>query len=369
MSTYLLLKTDGEMAVPVDGDDTSLGPEWDMMPDQYDSHVLAKLNRFEEESKKYVADKRPKNTTTAYKADWHHWQTFCIQYQIPFTAVTPGTLTGFVDWLWRQPGWKKDKETGEPLTYTAPSTIDRRLAGVVVTARQRYGLKLDTDIASRARELLKRLKAEMEETKERRGVGEAPALLVSHLDKISAAQPDNIYGARNRALILLQFAVAGREHEMAYLRLRDIRVEENGLVVNIRVSKTRPREVHVPYGQRPSTCPVRAWLVYADAACLDDPDDFAFKALHWRTLQPLAGGLHPKSIGALVTKCSKDADCGVKHTGHSARRGLVTEAARKGIDRKVIAHQTGHVPGSRTMEQYVEVGNPWERNALIGIGL
>jgi len=369
MSTYLVLKTDGEMAVPVDEDVTTIGPEWDMMPDSYDSNLLARLDEFDRRSEEFVASKRPKNTIKAYEADWRYWQTFCLKYQIPFTAVRVGTLTGFVEWLWTQPGWKKNKETGEALVYAAPTTIDRRLAGVVVTARQRYGLKLDPDVASRARELLKRLKAEMEENNERRGVGQAPALLIEHLKKISDAQPDNLYGLRNRALILLQFAVAGREHEMAHLRLRDVVVEEGGLVVTIRVSKTSKREVHVPYGQRLSTCPARAYLVYTEAAGLDDPDDFVFKALHWRTLKPLPGGLDPKTIGALVTQCSEAAGCGVKHTGHSARHGFITEAVRKGTDRKVIARQTGHRDGSPTLEAYVQLGNPWEENALIGIGL
>jgi len=369
MSTYLVLKTDGETAIPLDEDITTIGPEWDMMPDSYDSNLWARLTELDKKSEEYVASKRPTNTKKAYEADWRHWQRFCLQLQIPFTAVTLGTLTAFVEWMWTQPGWKKDKKTGEALVYAAPNTIDRRLAGIVVTARRRYGLKLDTDVASRARELLKRYKAEMEENNERRGVGQAPALLVEHLKKISDAQPDSLYGLRNRALILLQFAVAGREHEMAHLRLRDVVVEESGLVVTIRVSKTSKREVNVPYGQRLSTCPVRAYLVYTEAAGLDDPDDFVFKALHWRTLNPLPGGLDPKTIGALVTQCSQTAKCGVKHTGHSARRGFITEAVRKKVDRKIIALQTGHRDGSPTLEEYVEVGNPWEDNALIGMGL
>lgn len=369
MLTYQVLKTDGDIAVPADEALTSIPPEMELMPDQYDSVLLEKLEALDEASKKYVDSKRPKSTTKAYEADWRHWQTFCLQAQIPFTAVRVGTLTAFVQWLWTQPGWKKNKKTGEVLVYAAPSTIDRRLAGVVVTARQRYGLKLDLDVASRARELLKRLKAEMEEAGERRGIGKAPALLVPHLKRISEAQPDNLYGLRNRSLLLLQFAVAGREHEIAHLRLRDVRVVENGLIVTIRVSKTSTREVVVPYGQRFSTCPVRAFLIYTEAAELDDPDDFLYKALHWRTLKPLPGGLHPKSIGAIVTKCSEDAGCGVRHTGHSARRGVITEAARKGTDRKVIARQSGHRPGSPTMEGYIEEGERWETNALIGIGL
>ncbi|MFJ8210355.1 hypothetical protein [Streptomyces sp. NPDC096033] len=50
----------------------------------------------------------------------------------------------------------------------------------------------------------------MEEQGETRGWGQAPPLLVEHLVKIIAACPDNLRGIRDRALVLMHFAVAGR---------------------------------------------------------------------------------------------------------------------------------------------------------------
>ncbi|MEU9575569.1 hypothetical protein AB0D62_38235 [Streptomyces massasporeus] len=40
----------------------------------------------------------------------------------------------------------------------------------------------------------------------------------------------------------------------------------------MRVSKIRPRVVPVPYGSRPSICPVRAWHAWKDAAGLGQQD-------------------------------------------------------------------------------------------------
>lgn len=53
---------------------------------------------------------------------------------------------------------------------TAPSTIDRRLSGVVVTARRQLKLQLDEDLAEQARALLK---AKVKEMEKRGSAGDA----------------------------------------------------------------------------------------------------------------------------------------------------------------------------------------------------
>ncbi|MEU6328148.1 hypothetical protein ABZ851_12825 [Streptomyces sp. NPDC047049] len=66
-----------------------------------------------------------------------------------------------------------------------------------------------------------------------------------------------------------------REHEVAYLRLRDIVETEHSLEIGVRVSKTSPRKVKVPFGSCPTTCPVRARRAWTEAAGLSDPDAYA----------------------------------------------------------------------------------------------
>ncbi|MFC7994347.1 hypothetical protein ACFUV2_34295 [Streptomyces pilosus] len=139
----------------------------------------------------------------------------------------------FVEWLGTQPGGKKG-------TCTAPSTIDRRISGTVVTARAGYGVRLEDGVARLARNRLKQLVKEMEEKGEARGRGQAPPLLVEHLAKISAACPDNLRGIRDRALVLMYFAVAGREHELAFNWVRDYAETPGGIQADLRVSKVRP---------------------------------------------------------------------------------------------------------------------------------
>ncbi|MFE6962198.1 hypothetical protein [Streptomyces sp. NPDC057696] len=68
-------------------------------------------------------------------------------------------------------------------------------------------------------------------------------------------------GIRVRALVM-HFAVAGREHELAANQVRDYADATGRLTADLRVSKVRPRIVPVPYGSRPSICPVPAWTAW-----------------------------------------------------------------------------------------------------------
>ncbi|MFD4974685.1 hypothetical protein [Streptomyces sp. NPDC058424] len=53
----------------------------------------------------------------------------------------------------------------------------------------------------------------------------------------------------------MHFAIAGREHELAYLRVRDIAEdpEGRGLIVDVRVSKVAPVRSRSPSARAP-TC-------------------------------------------------------------------------------------------------------------------
>ncbi|MFC9227393.1 hypothetical protein ACFTZI_00085 [Streptomyces decoyicus] len=191
-------------------------------PEEYDAATRAALDHIDHQAVRTVADGRPERTRKGYAQDWASWSRFCAESGVPLLAVTPGTMVMFVEWLWTQPGSKKG-------TSTAPSTIDRRISGAVVSARADHGMKLEDGVARLARNRLKQLVKEMEEQGETRGRGQAPPLLVDHLVRISAACPDNLTGLRDRALVLMHFAVAGREHELAFNRVRDYAETPGGI--------------------------------------------------------------------------------------------------------------------------------------------
>lgn len=330
-----------------------------LLPAEFDAPTRARLDVLDAASDTEADEQRPENTTRSYASDWKTWEAFCARLQTPVTAATRGTLRAFVKYLWEY-------------EHRAYSTVDRKLAGVAVTLRRPpFGVLVDPDATRAARELLKdyRRKARAAEEPER-GRGKAPAMRLADLQHIASLCGGDIFGIRDRAMLLLGFSVAARRAELAGLRLRNIRDDDNGLLVHVSVSKTEPRTVPVPYGENIDTCPVRAWKAWQDAAQILDPDRHAFRRIH-HTGKVQPQGLSPQRAGDLITAAGLRAGYEALFTGHSVRSGLATEARRRGKDRKAIAAITGHKEGSKVLDGYMQIVDQWDEkdNALIGIGL
>lgn len=325
-----------------------------------DERTAALLAELDKASKTHADQMRPANTKRSYAGDWKTWERFIADknadgYPIPLTAATVGTLSAFVSWLW---------DAG-----AAPSTITRRITGVAVTLRTDHGVAVDRDAVATARKLIRDYVREAAADRQApRGRGQAQPLVLDDLRTMSAACPDTVAGLRDRALILIAFAIAGRRAEVAGLMAADITENPKGLVVDVRVSKTRPRTVAVPYGSNPLTCPVRAWQAWKSAADLG-PADAAFLRIDRHGI--IGGPMSGESAGAVLTRAGARAGVTVRLTGHSARAGLATEARRAGKDRTAIAAITGHAPGSAELDRYFRTIDQWgaDDNALIGIGL
>lgn len=327
---------------------------------QYDTATLARLDALDAldaASAAYAAARRPATTRRSYDADWRTWQRFVAATGIPETAaVRVGVIRAYVVWLW------------ETQRY-APTTIDRRLTGLAVMLRAHHGIDIPRHVTRAARELLRDLTREAAEARQApRGRGKAPAVTVDMLRAMVATCGDDLTGLRDRALLLLAFAIAGRRHEVAGLSVRDIElVGGRGLLVHVRVSKTEPRTVRVPYATDRALCPVRAWLAWQAAAGLTDPDSPALRRMH-RTGTVTRAGLTGQSVGAIITAAgTRSGFTGL--TGHSMRAGLITSARAAGKDRKAIAATSGHVDGSAVLEGYIRAEDGWsaENNALAGL--
>ncbi|WP_051753547.1 hypothetical protein [Streptosporangium amethystogenes] len=99
-------------------------------------------------------------------------------------------------------------------------------------------------------------------------VRKAPPITIDILRSLIAHTPDDTpTGIRDRAALVLGFALMGRRSELAALDCEHLTFPRQGLEVFVPVSKTDQdaagQTVAVPYGSHLSTCPVRsvqAWL-------------------------------------------------------------------------------------------------------------
>lgn len=327
-----------------------------------DPQVLQQqIARLDQLATEYVLDQRPENTKRAYADDYRVWCLFCDGLGVSPRTVSPGLLVAFTVWL------ERGREHPDPVRRVAacaPSTIRRRLYGTVVELRQR-GVDVPAGATKLANENIKAFERRLARDNEQRGRGKAAALTIKQIRALCREFGDSLPDLRDRALLLIGFAIAARRSELAHLDVTDIVDDPNGLIVSVRHSKTGAREVVVPYGTRESTCPVRAWHAWKTAADLTDGK--AFRSIdRWGNLGP---GMTGKYVGRAITAAGERAGLMIRFTGHSVRAGLATEARRAGHDVHAIAKQGGWSPNSTVLFGYMQIVDRWTDNALNGIGL
>ena len=301
----------------------------------------------------YVETQRPANTRRAYAGDWRVWEDYTAEAGIPLFAGTAGALVGFVWWL-------------ETRKQAAPSTIDRRLTGVTVTLRNQHKVQVERQATQAARHALAGYRRRLAEAGIVLGRGQARPITLDELGQVSRACPDTVAGRRDRALLLLEFGIAGRVSDVGHLLVPDIADDPpHGLVVTVRHGKsigTSP----IVYGQHRETCAVRAWHDWVAAAGLR----------HGPALRPVdrwghigTDALSPQAIDEILIRAGERAGLDYRLTGHCLRSGLATELRRAGASDDEIADQGRWKRGSRALQLYFRVVDRWTNNALSKLGL
>lgn len=300
----------------------------------------------------------PTETRRAYERGWSQFADWCTAHGRAALPATSETLAEYVSHL-----VDEDK---------APSSIEQAIAAIRTAHRYagHRGLP-ETDQARAVLRVHKRDRAERGQRKRK-----APAVVLTVLRAmVDALDADTVSGVRDRALVVLGFAMMGRRSELAALRIPDLVFTEDGLTVLIRTSKTDQdavgAEVKVPYGSVADTCPVRtarAWLaVLAENGSTDGP---VFRRIT-RHGHLQEGGMSGAAINERVRVLAERA--GVEgaetYTAHGLRAGGPTEAARRGVPVAHIAEHGRWSKASPVVHEYVRTADGWRDNPMRGIGL
>jgi site-specific recombinase XerD len=262
----------------------------------------------------------------------------------------------------------------------APSTIDRALAAVAVAHRSAGAGRLSTEAARDVLRTYRRDSADAGRTTRR-----AKPLVVTVLrTMVDTLDTEKLAGVRDRAVLVLGFALGARRSEIAGLNIADLEFNDDGLEVTIRRSKTdkdsKGRQVAVPYGTNPDTCPVRtirAWLAaLAEHGVTSgalfrriDKHGQLGRTPHGRGAAD--GRITGQAVAIIVqrTALAAGVDAASAFSGHSLRRGFATEARRAGHDQIRIGRHGGWKDGSPTLTGYIEDVDRRTSNALTGVGL
>ncbi|MBX3728507.1 MAG: tyrosine-type recombinase/integrase [Candidatus Sumerlaeia bacterium] len=299
--------------------------------------------RIVQRAREYAGESRAANTKRAYKTDWRLFVSWCDQAGRASLPSDGPTLAIYITDL---------AERGVSI-----ATIERRLA-TISQAHKTAGQETPTK-SQIVRDVLKgirRTKGTMPKRKKAVGVAELRGL-VSTCD-------NSPKGRRDRALLLVGFLGGFRRSELAALCVGDVHIEEEGLRILIRKSKTdadgHGREVGIPMGNKAETCPVLALAAYLNSARITDGPIFqSFRRGGTPTGKALSGNAVASIIKDRASLTGLDPEV---FSGHSLRSGFCTAAARAGASEREIARSTGH-RSLRILRTYIQAGTVFAENA------
>lgn len=345
-----------------------------------------------DETAALIREAVPENTALAYRSRWRSFEAWCRDAGRVALPATAQTVAAYLTHL----AVDRDlKATTAAAHLTAIRAVHR-------------GAGAEAPDALAARKVVSAAAKREAARDGRYGPRKAVPLTASDLPAVAAAgDPETGAGLRDRAVILLGFALLARRAELAALNVSDIEhVPGEGLAVTIRASKTDQsargvtRRIH--YASAEGICPVRAvlaWLGYLAARGHTSGPLFT-RVDRWGNLAAAAGGrygaaapvsgpqeatgpaksaaardgrLRPQAIGDIVAAACAAAGLGAapgaasggeasaarsaerrRYSGHSLRRGGATSMLKAGAEPLNVSRHGRWADGSRAFAGYVE---------------
>ena len=237
-----------------------------------------------------IAEAVPENTALAYRSRWRSFEAWCTRAGRVALPATAQTVAAYLTHLATERGLKA-------------TTVDAHLTAIRAVHR---GAGATTPDALTARKVVVAAQRREAARDDRYGPRKAVPVMAAHLPAIVAACDDQTAaGLRDRAIVLLGFALLARRSELAALNLSDVKlVPDEGIAVTIRASKTDQsarglvRRVHYAANER--VCPVRAVLIWTSflAARGVTTGPLFTRVDRWGNVGPAAGGRYADPLGA-----------------------------------------------------------------------
>ena len=324
-----------------------------------------------------IAEAVPENTALAYRSRWRSFEAWCTRAGRVALPATAQTVAAYLTHLATDRGLKA-------------TTVDAHLTAIRAVHR---GAGATTPDALTARKVVVAAQRREAARDGRYGPRKAVPVMAADLPAIIAACDDQTAaGLRDRAVVLLGFALLARRSELAALNLSDVElVPGEGIAVTIRASKTDQsarglvRRIH--YASNERVCPVRAVLAWTSflAARGTTSGPLFTRIDRWGNVGPAAGGryadplrsdgiagatlsagssrdgrLRPQAVGAIVTALCESAGLAGqpeetrRYSGHSLRRGGATSMLAAGAQPLHVSRHGRWSDGSRSFAGYVE---------------
>ena len=322
-------------------------------------------------------------TTRAYDKDWRQFRVWCGQNGREPLPATDETLTEYTKYLCYDviPG-------GEIHAYLAASgrrglslsSVNRALSAIAVQHRKAKLTPPSRTVDEGANDVIRGYKEALALADDPRATPhQAPAMTPVTLQRVRDTEATRLKGLRDRALVLLGFALGARISELVLLNVENVQQASEGLLVSVYRRKTRMHhKVKVSRAAVPGVVAgVQEWIsALAEAGYTTGP---LFPRIDRHGNLGSSGGgrkdgspdgrMTADGAGRALRAAMRQADPSERWTAHSLRRGMATEARRRGHDQITIAKQGGWAANSASMLGYMEDGEGWDKTALEGMDL
>ena len=295
----------------------------------------------------FILASKSDNTRRAYSAVWKHYANWCERNgRSPFTP-SPILIAEYLSYCANSLG---------------RSSIQTRIAAI------NYAHKLKGNIVDPA--IIKSVWQGIRRTKAHDPIHQKEPITLTLMRTIlQAFTGSTLRDIRDKAILLIGFAGAFRRSELVNIKMEDMKLGDNGYVINLITSKTDQEgngEIKgIPYGQSPFTCPVIALRKWLELSGIIDGAVFRRIDRHGNIYESLTD----QSIAKIIKKrCGAVGIITTEIAGHSLRSGFVTTAIEHGVPTHAIMRQTGHKK-EETLRRYIRLGTVFQGNAASQIGM
>ncbi|MEI2404890.1 site-specific integrase [Niallia taxi] len=314
-----------------------LGEEQMLVPDNKNTPAFSKQQM--DKINYYISHSKSSNTKKSYYADWKHFTDWCTLHNVSPLPAEVETICFYLT------------ELAETHRF---STLRRRIASISEAHKMSMHVS-----PTKSLEVI----ALMDGIRREKGSRQKPkkALMLQNLpDLISEIDTSTLAGVRDKAIILLGFALASRRSELVAINVDDLEFHDFGMDVSVRDTKTRNDDLikGVVFSNN-DYCPVKATEDWIETAKLFNGALFRSIDRHGN----MKGRLSDKSISLIIKKYVALAGMDPRQFGgHSLRSGLSTSAAMMGMTDIAIMKQTGHKT-REMVDRYVQAGQRYRNNA------
>lgn len=290
----------------------------------------------------YEQNSLSKNTRNTYERMWKKFESWCCQHNIVPIPCSVETIALYLS------------DIAETCSI---ATIDITIACIKrYHAVKGHHILGDFNLLHRIKRGIRRIHARNLITKQ------AKALTITDLIIFSRSISKSLRDLRDKTLIIMSFFGAMRRSEAIGLNFDDIIINEKGMTLTLVWTKTSeiPVQIYLGRTNNKEICPIESFMEWKEKSSLLSGPVFP--------MLKKGGKLTEKRLSGDAVSIIYKRHFGIDYSGHSARRGLITEEAKRGISPFQIAKHSRHKCLNSVMK-YVEVQEGFDHSTAAKLGV